>query len=536
MRNLSIRLRLFAGFGLLLAVVAALVAVGYVGFDTQTRSTSEVRDSAELTRHALDVKYLAADWNGWQTAYAFDVVRGLPGATDDGASSRKAFLEATERLRAALDALDRSPRLTGAERQAVREAAAAVDAFMATDVELVAAYRTGRPETIRAANELVVGAEIENYERVTAAVDTLVGLIVEDENATVAAAADSAGSGRSTMLVVGLLCLLVAGASTPLLVRSITRPLAELRARLVDIADGDGDLTARLDASGRDELAGVAGAFNRFNERVQGLVRQMADAGAELARSSAGLSALSNRLAAGAEETSTQATTVSTAAAQVSDSVRLVAAGVDEMGASIAEIASSAGDAAGVAREAADMAESADATISALGRSSEEIGNVVRLINAIAAQTDLLALNATIEAARAGSAGLGFAVVANEVKELAQETARATGDITARIDAIRGDADAAIGSVQRIGTVIGRINGYATTIASAVEEQTATVGEIGRGVGEAATGSAHIAENITGVADASTDTAKAAEEASAGVEAITGVVAGLAATVNRFRY
>jgi len=170
-----------------------------------------------------------------------------------------------------------------------------------------------------------------------------------------------------------------------------------------------------------------------------------------------------------------------------------VAAGTEQMGSAIREISQSANDAAGVASQAVTEAAATNASIAKLGESSAEIGNVVRVITAIAEQTNLLALNATIEAARAGESGKGFAVVASEVKDLAQETARATDDITGRIAAIQTDTDGALTAIGQISSVIERVNGYQTTIAGAVQEQTATTGEMTRGISSAAERAAGIA-------------------------------------------
>jgi methyl-accepting chemotaxis protein len=231
-----------------------------------------------------------------------------------------------------------------------------------------------------------------------------------------------------------------------------------------------------------------------------------------LSSASEELAANSQQMVSNAEETATQAGVVSAAAEQVSKNVQTVATGTEEMSASIKEIAKNAQDAAKVASTAVKAASVANTTITKLGESSAEIGKVIKVITSIAQQTNLLALNATIEAARAGEAGKGFAVVANEVKELAKETARATEDISQKIEAIQGDTKSAVAAITEIGMVINKINDYQNTIASAVEEQTATTNEITRNVAEAAKGSTEIAQNITGVATAAKSTTSGAND------------------------
>jgi methyl-accepting chemotaxis protein len=248
----------------------------------------------------------------------------------------------------------------------------------------------------------------------------------------------------------------------------------------------------------------------RARSEMQRIVESVSNSAMTLGSSSEELTAISTEMSANAEETSAQANVVSAAAEQVSNNVQTVATGIEEMGASIREIAGNATQAAKIAQQAVTVAETTSATMSKLGESSSEIGKVIKVITSIAEQTNLLALNATIEAARAGEAGKGFAVVANEVKELAKETAKATEDIGQKIEAIQADTRGAVSAIDQISQVITQINDVSNTIASAVEEQTATTNEIARNVAEAAKGSGEIAQNISSVAKAAQATTQGA--------------------------
>ncbi|MBO3742840.1 methyl-accepting chemotaxis protein [Actinoplanes flavus] len=286
------------------------------------------------------------------------------------------------------------------------------------------------------------------------------------------------------------------------------RIVASLR-RVSHVVDGlaVGDLTRTAAVSSRDELGTMAAGLDTATTRLRETVGVLGANSETLAEAAHHLAGTSTQIAGSAEETSIRSDSVSTSAEEVSRNVDTVAAAAEQMGASIREIASSAADAAQVARGAVEMAGQANQTVSDLGTSSAEIGDVLQMITQIAEQTNLLALNATIEAARAGEAGKGFAVVASEVKDLSQATAAATEDIATRVAAIQGASSAAAEAIGQISEIIEKVHDYSATIASAVEEQSAVTSEISRSVAEASSGATDIAQNITGVATAAQTTA-----------------------------
>jgi methyl-accepting chemotaxis protein len=343
---------------------------------------------------------------------------------------------------------------------------------------------------------------------------------------------------RSTIKIFGGVALALICLVAFFLANSIVKPINRTVNMFEEIADGD--LTRRIQVKGNDEIAQLGHSSNKFVEKLQGMIKQIATNAVSVKDSSEGLSSTANQLASGAEETTSQATSVAGAAEematnmdnvaaateQMSGNVKSVAAAVEEMTASIGEVARNAENAASVSDEAAQLADRSNTQIGELGTAADEIGKVIEVIQDIAEQTNLLALNATIEAARAGDAGKGFAVVATEVKELAKQTADATDDIRNRVEGIQNSSGEAVSAIGEITEVIRNINGLSRQIAAAVEEQNATTAEIAQstaetskttetvasGVAQSAAASQEITKNISSVTSAAQQTSAGASQ------------------------
>jgi methyl-accepting chemotaxis protein len=391
----------------------------------------------------------------------------------------------------------------------------------------------------------------ESFKTFESLSDTLNQLIDLNDRSAQAASAkgdEIYASARILIIVlIGVVALMSGGAAT-FIISTVSGEIQSMTVAMKRLAGGD--MTTDIPGKNRgDEIGQMSHAVEVFKENMinaaeakkredaEGRMRaersevidrltgrfdkDMTDALKTLAASGSTLQGTATSMTATAEQTSNQALAVAAASEQASANVQTVATAAEELSASIAEISRRVAESTQIAGKAVSETERTDQQVRGLADAAQKIGDVVDLINTIASQTNLLALNATIEAARAGDAGKGFAVVAAEVKTLANETAKATEQITAQISGIQGATESAVDAIGGISRIIGQINEISTTIASAMEEQGAATQEIARNVQQAAAGTQDVSSNITGVTTAADASGAAAGDVMAAVEELS---------------
>ncbi len=530
--NLPLRAKLL-GIGAM-GVLGTLIlgGINLYNNDRIDAASQDVDTMRQVQVGASEIAYHVAEVNGWQNAYALDVAKAGPSAVTSDAESRKQY-EAM--FAQTLGTVRDFPRdgLTDAGRERLDTLNAQLKEWEAIDSRIVAEYRKGTPQGMANGDLLVNGDAVKLHDEMVALTEEMKKASADRVDEAVAHRESIASQSTILLIVTVLLVgLLVVGLAT-LITRKILGAIGTVNHALGAMARNDLTVSAAVDSA--DEIGRMAQSAEETREAMRQALQKVSDASTTVAAASEELSATAAQMGSGAEQSSTALAGVTTSTDEVSRNIQTVAAGTEEMTASIREISKSANDAAGIAGQAVHVADTTNATVAKLGVSSAEIGDVVKAITSIAEQTNLLALNATIEAARAGEAGKGFAVVANEVKDLAQETSRATEDIARRVEAIQVDTEAAVAAISQISAIIARINDSQSTIASAVEEQTATTNEMGRNVQEAADNSGRIAGTVRQAADTAVETSQGAAATAQAAGELATRAAELQSLVGTFR-
>jgi methyl-accepting chemotaxis protein len=528
MKNLSFKTKLVL---LVTTAVAGLLVFGIVSFMT----LSKVEVGSEIYRRIVMIKDVNADYVPPTQSLAVGAVHAvqMEEASDAATTEqfrkqlqqdKKDFEEGHEKWIKTLPE-GKLKELVGSEAYRTAQ-----EWFRIAEEEFVPALERGDRKK---AHEIRTTAMAKQYAAQEATVDAIVKVTNDMVAADEMAAGETVESRRRWMILAGIVAVGVLMGLAYAIARSILDPLYRTLAVLEGLAAKD--LSQQVSVEAADEIGTMGTALNQAVTGIAHLIDSILKSAEQVAAASGELSATSEQITANSEETTAQAQVVSDAGHQVNTNLQTLASGAEEMNSTIGEIAKNATEAARVAGEAVAAAEAANHTVSKLGDSSVEIEKVIEVITSIAQQTNLLALNATIEAARAGEAGKGFAVVANEVKELAKQTAKATEEIKQKISVIRENTGGAVAAITGIKGVIDKVSHISTAIATAVEEQSATTGEMTRNVAEAARGAGTISENIRGVAEAAQSTSTNVGESQTATEHLAKMATQLRDLVGQFK-
>ncbi|GID28205.1 hypothetical protein Abr02nite_31880 [Paractinoplanes brasiliensis] len=519
-------------------LLALSVGALWIAAEWSANSTRDTAAALALSQARVDaaqqLKFRVTDVSGWQAGYAFNIVRGAPGATTDSAPERSAFLAAMDSFLKELDDMAALP-LTPGEEADVATIRSGFQRFQELDDRVIAGYRAGTPAGVAQANHLVAGPGLDLYAVIAGGVDRLLATAREQEAVAHQEAEDTADRTSGVATLVGSLSLFFAVVLTILISLSILRPLSALQDRLADIAEGDGDLTKRLETTGHDQFTDVSRSFNTFVDKIATAVRGIRDSANAVAQASEKLTRTAIQIMVDAKATSRQSGEVVLAADEVAANVRTVAASTSSMGGSLQTITSTAGEVGRVCEQSVRAARTTQEVVGRLTTSSRQIGDIVKVISAIAQQTNLLALNATIEASRAGESGKGFAVVAGEVKKLAQEAEAATEDITAKVQDIQQDTAMAAEAVGEIVETTGRLGSFQSTISAAVREQAAATDEISDHITDSTTSSADIAASIATISTGAQTTTDGVIDIRDATQELSRLSNGLQALVGQFK-
>jgi methyl-accepting chemotaxis protein len=532
--NRSLPGRLTMAFGVVSVLMLTVGLAGIWGAQQQ----QDVRETTQRLDHVRDqvqeLRYLDAAVSSWQgSIFTQAVVEGPRVAVDPAAHNQiglKASREAAYRVMEQIPVSE----LTQSERTTLKIIHNQWNTYFTINDRMVKDIGSGDELALERAYHTLNTDLGTAWSGLLTSTDALQKSLDTRTTALQKKAEAAATRARLGIIAASGAALALAALAGVLLTRSIVGPVRRCMDALASIAQGD--LTASSGVTSRDEVGRLAHSMDTAMTSLRGMVETVAGSATTLSTAAAQMAATSDAITESALEASNEARHVAQAAGAVSHNVQTVATGSREMDASIREIARNATEAARVAGSAVEFAEATTEVVARLGESSAEIGNVVKMIGSVAEQTNLLALNATIEAARAGDAGKGFAVVASEVKELAQETARATQDIAAIVETIQSDTGGAVDAISHISSIITEMSSYQLTIASAVEEQTATTNEMNRSVTQAAEGSTEIAMTIEAVAQATESTTEGVAQTREAAAQLAQMSAELQAVVGRFRY
>jgi methyl-accepting chemotaxis protein len=552
LRNLSIQLRIVGSFGVILILMLGL------GLFALARMNSIAQDGTEIGSDALpSVRYIG-DVYGAISRYRINHYQYLTGQTDADWKATEERMQLSQKL--LTDAKKNyEPLISSAEeRELYQQLLTYWEAYNTAFHQMKDMARNKQQIEAFA---MMAGKLTPQYRNVQGVVEKLIEVNVQAGNGAID---EMKETNRNTMLAVGILlviALIISAFAIWGILGGVVRPVQKLTGVMNRLALHD--LSADVpDADKKDELGEMARAVQVFKEGlltadrlaeeqkqeqaakekraayVSQIIQRFDDQASDVLRtvSSAAteLNATAQSMASIADETNRQAASASAAAELTTANVQTVAAAAEEMAASINEITSQVTRSKSISDRAAKEVRETDATVASLAEAASKIGAIVQLIQEIASQTNLLALNATIEAARAGEAGKGFAVVATEVKALAEQTAKATDEISIQVAAVQQASQSSVTAIHSIGGTIDSITEIGTSIAAAMEEQGASTSEISRNVSQAAAGTQEVSSNVSQVTEAAGQTGAAASQVLGAAQELAQQAETLRGQVERF--
>ncbi len=523
-RKQSIAFKLYLGFGLVIAALIIVAAAGIHGITSASQSIENMLDAAKIDKMMLERQ---VDHLHWVEKVSMFVSNSERKTLDVGKDPKVCKL---------------GQLMYGPERSYLEKTVPGIGDLFKTMEEphdqihnsakaLEKARQNGNEQEVKRIFFEQTRPALRQVEKQLKKIDALV---LSQNTKQEASLVHNIKNNRLSIMVASAIALLAAFAIIFLLIRSIRGPLDQAVGFSEKLANGD--LTAKLDIDRQDEIGVLITSLNKMGHNLRHMFQDIDGSVKTLGEASQTLSAISQEMAAGAEQTSSRANAVAVASEEMSTNMNSIAAAVEQASTNVSIVASSAGEmtttigniakntekASHITQEAVNEANEASEAVNALGKAAQQIGAVTETITEISEQTNLLALNATIEAARAGDAGKGFAVVANEIKELARQTAEATGEIKRRIESIQSSTEGTVSQISQISKVVHEVNKIVSGIANAVEEQTITTNEISENVRQASQGIAEVTENVSQSSSVSGEVAKDIAEVSQAAEAITG--------------